>query len=897
MSAKATNAELPQLPKLPDLTGEEAYEAWYDALISHLIYHDLDDIVLGKQKAPVSTSSPGVQMNFKMKQILAYTMIATSIKPIMSKLEAMGLIDKTAKNPIDPRSLFDAVVRWYSNISAAHMFRLVKELTEIKHSDFPNLDAFLDRALWLRRRLQSVFFDVSDEFMDMLLLKGISSYDDVWVKMILHNKDTGCLTEGVASLIAKKASEQKIITDTSKDIFPIKTTEEKGTEVKVIKTHEKKSAQTAPVDQTKTPKERGAHTETIVPNETRNNTRITKTVHSATSILDEDIPAEANNLKTLKPSSIVGTPIKDTAAINNSSITDSNNVNKLSTKADNNISSPQSGINSSQKTPITKITTPSPTPNGAKQSQKAPIAFSTQPFNKNAYRPTVASQPFNPLAYRPKVAAQAFNPFAYRPSNMKPSSSVAKTGNQTGNTPQHVSCFGPRRVANNVNIGAQNTTHKGPQQVPQNGAGPINGNYGPLNAVKNAGQKVAPNATRPSINSNTGPLNGARPALNGNNGPQHSGQDAQKVSPDAGRPSINGNNGPKIGPQNGPKPVDDASILAAFLASRNKHVYKWLDGIPQVGTDETAWLDPNVAEDEQSIVNPPACVFQNTQYAKTISVMSSLSVSHFPPAVRQQYAALPAAAPARQPKPHDIPDWVGGLDPKARADWYRDFGPHTFCSYWVEVEEKCPFLRIVQYGVQVIGRKEYGCIFSVSRGGNKYAVNPDPDTDMTRNVLTGACEHVRYYKKFTPIQWPGDRMQTPEEIACYVPCHWALGPLIVPQNPVDYDYRIISMPAEWLDDVSGRDYSWMQEEPYNGEPGRIVKLQNSNMGRGPCGDVGDRSLVAGFDAALRAAVVDNLSFGGRLIHLATVGNARIVIYGNILGRSSERGRSSTDNLR
>lgn len=551
MTTKTPNAEFPRLPEIPTLAGEDTFEAWHNALLLQLAYHDVDDIVIGNEQAPAYTTSTEVQKRFKKKQVLAYTMLSNSIQPILTMLQALGLSDNKPKQVLDPRSLYDAIIKWDSEISAEHKFRLVEELTEIDHSQFPSLSAFLDRALWLRRRLQRAFFEVSDELMDMLLLKGISSYDDVWVKMVLHDKNTGCLAENVASLIAKKASEQKVISDASEDTACLETTEE-GTQVNQTKAHE----------------EMGTQAETIVPTETCNDASIVKAPHPGIS--DAAIPSAADDLKTFE-SSAIATPNKDTTTVDSSSITNRDKENKLP-----NNRSPQSDIDFGRKSPITNVTTSSPI----------------------------------------LIAAQAINKGVTKPSNTQPSGPVTNTGNQTGGTPQHISCFGPR-------------------------------------------------------------------------------------------PATNYNNGAQNGAQNGLQTVNAANANSAHLANRNKNIHAWLLGNTWVGTDTTAWIDPDAQTQRQQSTpsQQPASVKQSPSAAqqtlrnnnntwdivekspiptRSISPESSISVKDLPSS-EQQPSAPP---PLRKPKPHDIPDFVKDLDPKARAQWFRDFGPHTFASYWREKEEE-----------------------------------------------------------------------------------------------------------------------------------------------------------------------------------------------------------------
>lgn len=404
MASGNPNADFPafpHLPKTPSLSGEEDFEVWHNALLLQMSHFDVDDIITGDEQAPAKTASREDQKCFKRKQVLAYTMLSNSIQPIISKLQALGYNDEG--HALDPRSLYNAVIKWDSEISAEHKFRLVKELTEIDHSNFPNLHAFLDRALWLRRRLSRALFKVSDELMDMLLLKGISSYDEDWTKMILHGKTTGSLVENIASLIAKKATEQEAMSVTSKTTNCTKATQEKGTQATYTKAHQENGTQTEPI-------QNQTYKDTSNSNDPRPDTPNTW------------IPTAADDdSKNIMPSDLTTTPNgvpQGTTKVGSQSTTTDETLNNDNspTNADASNGMPQSEVNYGSKSPNTNLTTPSPTPNGARQSGNI-VANPTTVHNSNSD----VTKPSNPL----------------------PSGPVTNTGHQTNGTPQQPSGFSP----------------------------------------------------------------------------------------------------------------------------------------------------------------------------------------------------------------------------------------------------------------------------------------------------------------------------------------------------------------------------------------------------------------------------------------------------------------------
>ncbi|KAH7632819.1 hypothetical protein B0T09DRAFT_300273 [Sordaria sp. MPI-SDFR-AT-0083] len=397
MASRNPNADFPafpQLPKIPTLSGEQDFEAWHDVLLLQLSYFDLHNIITGDEQAPPSTASRDDHERFNRKKVLAYTMLSNSIQPIITKIQALGY---HGMHSLDPRSLYHAVLKWDIDISAEYKFRLVKELTDIDHSQFTNLHAFLDRALWLRRRLKRAAFEVSDELMGLLLLKGISSYDDAWTKMVLHGKTTGSLVEkDIVPLIAKKAAEQEAMSITS-TIACKKPTQEKGIQATLVNVTGEKSTQAT---YTKAHHENGTQTEST-PNQTCNEASNCNTPRP-------DTPGgrvwtgPEDDLQTIKPFDLATSPdgaSQDIAKVGSQSMTtdDTFNNDDAPTTVDARNGTPQSQSNSGSKSPDTNITTPSLTPSGARLSEnKAVISIAAKDTNTGlTKRPN--PQPFHPV--------------------------------------------------------------------------------------------------------------------------------------------------------------------------------------------------------------------------------------------------------------------------------------------------------------------------------------------------------------------------------------------------------------------------------------------------------------------------------------------------------------------
>ncbi|KAK3951983.1 hypothetical protein QBC32DRAFT_391200 [Pseudoneurospora amorphoporcata] len=421
MASRNPNADFPafpQLPIIPSLSGEENFDVWHDALLLQMSYFDVNDIITGDEQAPASTAPRDDHKRFNRKKVLAYTILSNSIQPILTKVQALGYY---GMHSLDPRSLYHAVLKWDSKISAEHKFRLVKELTDIHHSQFPNLHAFLDRALWLRRRLKRAAFDVSDELMAMLLLKGISSYDDAWTKMVLHGKTTGSLIEkDIVPLIAKAAAEQEAMSATS-IIVCNKPTQEKGTQATLMNATEEKSTQAT---YTKAHQENGTQAESTQ-NQTYNEASNCNAPRSDTPNAWISTAAD-DDLKTIKPSDLTTTPngvLHDTTQVGSQSMTTNETLNNDDSPTNTDVSNitPQSEVNGGSKGPNTNITIPSPTSNSSRLSVKKAVT---------------------------STAARDTNTGVTKSSNAQPSGSATNTSHQTDGTPQQPGGFGPTSNGN-----------------------------------------------------------------------------------------------------------------------------------------------------------------------------------------------------------------------------------------------------------------------------------------------------------------------------------------------------------------------------------------------------------------------------------------------------------------
>ena len=522
MASKTPKADVltfSRLPKIPVLSSEDDFEPWHEALVLRMCYYEVDGIITGVAQPPANSDD---RKDFNKKKMMTYAMLSDSVQPILGMIKDL---DYNSKHSLDPHSLYQAILQWDSEISAEHKFRLVTELTTIDQSKFVNLQAFLDRALWLRRRLERAHFNIDDEFMNMLLLKGINSHHEAWVNQLLHDKTIGVLAEkDIIPLIAKRAAAVRTTSaiackghtqDQDTQATVINATEEKGTQATLTKAHQEVGTQTE-------------STPVQTCNEASNSIAPRPATPPNPAVVKDDSQTNKSSDLTISP---VGTSQDVTKAGHNMATDESLDNSDSATIVRASNDTPKSESTSDSKTPksedhsdskspnTTNITTPSPSPNGARVNEnKAAIVTVAQDANKNIVTPS-------------------------KPST---SGTVANNSTQSSGSPQQTSIFGPTKQASPQTSIFGPTKHANPQAGPITNGGPktspvMNGarQTGP---VTNSGPKTSPVT-------NGGPQ--TRPVTNG--GPQtrpvtNGGRQTGPVTNGGPQPGAVVNRGPQTGP-------------------------------------------------------------------------------------------------------------------------------------------------------------------------------------------------------------------------------------------------------------------------------------------------------------------------------------------------------------
>ncbi|KAK3501763.1 hypothetical protein B0T13DRAFT_526049 [Neurospora crassa] len=147
-------------PEIPRLQGEENFE-------------------MGTETPPLGNSPEAIQAlrGFKNRRWNAWNLLNQSV--LVARLQGLIYIDGYGMydqlDDRNPKSLWDGVQSWY-NIGTVRKLDFLRELTSIHYRQFEDIVAFLDRAQWLRRRLERAGMPIADEMMKTCLYGGVFPY-------------------------------------------------------------------------------------------------------------------------------------------------------------------------------------------------------------------------------------------------------------------------------------------------------------------------------------------------------------------------------------------------------------------------------------------------------------------------------------------------------------------------------------------------------------------------------------------------------------------------------------------------------------------------------------------------------------------------------------------------
>ncbi|ESA42414.1 hypothetical protein GE21DRAFT_7144 [Neurospora crassa] len=172
-------------PEIPMLQGEENFEIWECLAINTLKTLGLEGFIRGTETPPLGNTPEAIQAlrGFKNRRWKAWNLLNQSI--LIARFHHLIYIDGYGPydqlddcDPkfCDPKFLWDGVQSWYNNIDKKTKLDFLRELTSIHYRQFGDIVAFLNRAQWLRRRLERAGMPIADEMMKTCLYGGVSPY-------------------------------------------------------------------------------------------------------------------------------------------------------------------------------------------------------------------------------------------------------------------------------------------------------------------------------------------------------------------------------------------------------------------------------------------------------------------------------------------------------------------------------------------------------------------------------------------------------------------------------------------------------------------------------------------------------------------------------------------------
>ncbi|KAK3951984.1 hypothetical protein QBC32DRAFT_324782 [Pseudoneurospora amorphoporcata] len=180
---------------LPELKGEENFDVWERRVLGTIRIQGLEGFVKGTETPPPSDTAEDILDLgvFEERRLCAFQIIFKSSEPIHSKLLLYGYRADQWPDDFDPQALWDAIHRWDlgEHLGPLGKVKSVRELSNIHHSQFNNLNELTGRANWLRRRLERASVPIAHELMKTYGISGLSGYpDENWVtSMYIESSD------------------------------------------------------------------------------------------------------------------------------------------------------------------------------------------------------------------------------------------------------------------------------------------------------------------------------------------------------------------------------------------------------------------------------------------------------------------------------------------------------------------------------------------------------------------------------------------------------------------------------------------------------------------------------------------------------------------------------------
>lgn len=193
---KHSSSTLPLFP-IPDLQGDQNFDEWRRTVDANLCAVFLEGFIKGTETPPQGDDSRIARLNrerFEQRRQCAFRIIYDSINRILPQLKSSGhwTLDVTDR---DPKVLWDAVHRWDADRPGIYVSRLLDEFYSMCHCQHKSdLNAYRDRAFWLRMRFERMGIPIPAKFYMFYLVKGLETYDLDWANRLYVDIGDGKIT-------------------------------------------------------------------------------------------------------------------------------------------------------------------------------------------------------------------------------------------------------------------------------------------------------------------------------------------------------------------------------------------------------------------------------------------------------------------------------------------------------------------------------------------------------------------------------------------------------------------------------------------------------------------------------------------------------------------------------
>lgn len=158
------------------LEGEDNFELWANTARDTLEMLHLDGFITGTETPPPPEDT-GTLCLFKQRKHRAWQLIHRSVMLFVQQNHlivpgsSMGRLCGIP-NTFDPKVLWDKLHGWYNNLSPGKKHDYLRELISLDCNQFgerDHIDSLINRAQWLRRRLEGAGVPIADEMFKICL--------------------------------------------------------------------------------------------------------------------------------------------------------------------------------------------------------------------------------------------------------------------------------------------------------------------------------------------------------------------------------------------------------------------------------------------------------------------------------------------------------------------------------------------------------------------------------------------------------------------------------------------------------------------------------------------------------------------------------------------------------